>query len=86
MEKSLANAVLHFQFAAENDTDKSWKLGLAPSKFAFGDCAGAQTQISAVLPGTEKSDREEMLKWLEHVVRLKPELENDAASLRNILT
>ncbi len=80
------DAAPHFEFAVKKDSDKSWKLGLALSRFSMGDMVEAKKIISAVLPDTEEADRKDARNWLERIVKLKPELTESAEALRKLLS
>jgi tetratricopeptide (TPR) repeat protein len=81
-----SKALPHFEFAAANDDNKSWKIGVALSKFGMDDLEVARTELSTALSEANDEEREEARDWLERIVKIKPELEKDAQSLREMLS
>jgi tetratricopeptide (TPR) repeat protein len=82
---NFAEAVLHFEFAVGNDDSKSWKIGLALSKFALGEMDKAQELLTIALLDTEEEEREDSRKWLERIVKLNPNSDASAQIVRDML-
>jgi tetratricopeptide (TPR) repeat protein len=82
---NFTDALSHFEFAAANDESKSWKFGIALSKFALGEADAAQVEFLALLADADHEEREEARNWLERIVKLKPELDMNAQALRELL-
>lgn len=77
-----ADALAHFQFAAEHSEDVGWQLELAIAHFANGNTAEAQKILDAALPKANDDNRENAREWLERVVKLRPDLAVEAEQIR----
>ncbi len=81
-----AEAIPYFEFASQNDESKSWKIGLALSKFAIGNFEEAQKELSTLLSDSDGEERKDTSNWLEKIIKLRPELEKNAQPLRDLLS
>jgi tetratricopeptide (TPR) repeat protein len=78
----IADALAHFQFAAEHGDDVGWQLELAIAHLASGNMAEAQKLLDSALPKANDENRENARGWLERVVKLHPDLAAEAEQIQ----
>ncbi|MBI4671119.1 MAG: tetratricopeptide repeat protein [Chloroflexi bacterium] len=76
-----ADAVLHFEFAASKEDKAEWKLGVGLAKFGAGDVDSAKAIIADASTKADADDKKSFQKWLERLVKSRPELADAARGL-----
>lgn len=76
-----AQAAAHFEVAASRELSLNWQFGLGLAKFGQGLTESARSIIGAAWPQANRRERAEACRWLAHVLRLKPELREQAEKL-----